>query len=108
MLMLCIMFDSRDAQIDRIHSLKTLATDLNPTAIKILMFITFALYMLVGLVFRSVFNDIPQTIAFLVVGVVTLLVYLGSQREKGYFYYYFVVDGLMLFSSLSAYLATIL
>ena len=107
MLMLCIMFDSRDAQIDRIHSLKTLATDLNPPAIRILMLITFALYMLVGLIFRSVFNDVPQTIAFLMVGIVTLLVYLRSIKEKGYFFYYFVVDGLMLFSALSAYLATI-
>jgi len=108
MLMLCIMFDSRDAQIDRIHSLKTLATDLTPSAIKILMLITFTLYMVVGLIFRSVFNDMPQTIAFLAVGMVTFLVYLRSLKEKGYFFYYFMVDGLMLFSSLLAYLATIL
>lgn len=108
MLMLCIMFDSRDAMVDRIHSLKTLATDLNPPAVRLLMIITFLLYMLVGLIFRVVFNDLHQTIAFMLVGLVTFLVYLRSVKEQGYFFYYFVVDGLMLFSSLSAYLATIL
>jgi len=108
MLMLCIMFDSRDAHIDRINSLKSLATDFSPAAVRKIMLITFSLYMITGILFRYTFQDVKQTIAFLIVGIVTFMVYWRSLKDKRYLFYYFVVDGLMLFSAVTAYLATIL
>ncbi len=108
MLMLCIMFDARDARVDRIRSLKSLATDFRPSTVRMVVFTTFGLYILSGVLFRVIFNDLNQVIAFLLTGAACIWVYLKSLNEKRYLFYYFVVDGLMLFSSITTYLASII
>lgn len=108
MLMLCIMFDARDANVDRIRSLKSLATDFRPSTVRLVVFTTFAMYMLSGVLFRVIFNDIQQVVAFLLTGAACIWVYLKSLNEKRYLFYYFVVDGLMLFSAITTYLASII
>ncbi len=107
MLMLCIIFDSRDILVDKIHSLRSLATDVSRGALKMIMLVVFSLYLICGLFLRYYFDDIPQIIAFLVTGGITLLVYTMSLRKQGYFFYYFLVDGLMLFSAVASFVATI-
>ncbi len=108
MLMLCIMFDARDAKVDRIRSLKSLATDFRPSTVRMVVFTTFGLYVLSGVFFRVIFNDIYQVIAFLLTGSACIWVYLKSLNEQRYLFYYFVVDGLMLFSAITTYLASII
>ncbi len=107
MLMLCIIFDSRDIQVDKIHSLRSLATDVSNNTLRIIMAIVFSLYLICGLFLRYYFDNTPQVIAFLITGIITLMVYLMSLRKRGYFFYYFLVDGLMLFSALATFVATI-
>lgn len=107
MLMLCIIFDSRDVHVDKIHSLSSLATDVSKKTLAVIMTVVFVLYLLCGVFLRYYFDDIPQIISFLLMGIVTLLVYRLSLKKQGYFFYYFLVDGLMLFSALASFIASI-
>lgn len=105
MLMLCTIFDSRDIHVDKIHALKSLATDVNKRTLQIIMAIVFTLYITAGLFLRYYFDTNVQIIAFLIVGLVTLCAYKLSLKKQGYFFYYFAVDGLMLFSAVGTWVA---
>ena len=107
MLMLCVIFDSRDISIDKIHSLNSLATDVSRKTLQFIMAIVFILYLAIGFFLRYYFNDNAQVTAFLVTGLLTLLIYRLSLKKQGYFFYYFLVDGLMLFSATATYVASI-
>lgn len=107
MLMLCIIFDSRDEAVDKIRGLHSLATDLRPN--QLLLLITLIFIILFGTNFLSVTNgiSIPQSVALQTSTIALLIVYFFSTRKQGYLFYYFVVDGLMLFSALTTFVAGI-
>ncbi|WP_462222372.1 UbiA prenyltransferase family protein [Ferruginibacter sp.] len=107
MLMLCIIFDARDTNIDKIRGLQSLTTILKPTTVKYIMIAIFAAYIINGIVLRIYYNEPEQIIALLLTGLITAIVYFFSQKKQGYFFYYFLVDGLMLFSALATYVASI-
>jgi 4-hydroxybenzoate polyprenyltransferase len=107
MLLLCIIFDARDTSIDKIRGLQSLTTILKPTTVKYLMVAIFAAYIINGIVLRVYYNEPEQIIALLLTGLITAIVYIFSQKKQGYFFYYFLVDGLMLFSALATYVASI-
>ncbi|MBS1734247.1 MAG: hypothetical protein JST02_13210 [Bacteroidetes bacterium] len=105
MLMLCIIFDSRDAAVDKMRSLHSLATAVTKKTLGIIMALVFACYVATGVVLRYFFDDRPQLVAFLLTGIIVLLVYRLSLKKQGYVFYYFWVDGLMLISALATYIA---
>lgn len=105
MLMLCSIFDMRDAAIDKIHSLKSLATSVSPATLQRIMVVTFFLYILSGVAMRVNFSTSQQLIAFMITGMLLWWVYRLSLQKQGYFFYYFGVDGLMLFSALATIVA---
>ncbi len=107
MAMLCIIFDSRDIKIDKINSLRSLATDVSRKALQMIMGLFFILYMTTGFILRFYFDNNAQIVAFIITGLLTYIVYRFSLRKQGYFFYYFLVDGLMLFTSLATYVASI-
>ena len=107
MLMLCIIFDSRDIHVDKLRSLRSLATDVNKQTLQMIMAAVFTGYLLMGILLRIYYDDGRQVLAFLITGLVTLQVYRMSLRKQEYLFYYFGVDGLMLFSALSSFLASI-
>lgn len=107
MLMLCIIFDSRDITVDKIHSLRSLATDVSQQTLSVIIGIVFTCYLATGFLLRYYFDDTAQLVAFFITGFVTLLVYRLSLKKQGYFFYYFLVDGLMLFSAVATFVASI-
>jgi hypothetical protein len=107
MLMLCIIFDSRDINIDKIHALRSLATDVSSRTLQNIMAVVFILYLATGFLLRYYFNDTAQVVAFLITGIFTLFVYWLSLKKQDYYFYYFLVDGLMLFSALATFVASI-
>jgi 4-hydroxybenzoate polyprenyltransferase len=108
MLMLCILFDMRDMKVDKIHSLHSLATDVSRRSLGYIMYIVFGLFIICGILVRQYFHDMPQMIAFAFTGLLVWIVYqLSLTKERGYFFYYFLVDGLMLISSAATYIAAI-
>jgi 4-hydroxybenzoate polyprenyltransferase len=107
MLMLCIIFDARDTNIDKIRGLQSLTTILRPKTVRYIMAALFITYITNGIVFRIYINAPVQIIPLLLTGAATAFVYFLSQKKQGYFFYYFLVDGLMLFSAITAYVASI-
>ena len=107
MLMLCIIFDARDTNVDKIRGLQSLTTIIKPATVQYIMFAVFTAYIINGIVIRAYYDEPMQIIALLVTGVVTAIVYFFSLKKQGYFFYYFLVDGLMLFSALATYMASI-
>ena len=107
MLMLCIIFDNRDKAVDKIRGLHSLATVLKPN--QLLLLITVIFIILFGTNFLSVQYGVSlkQSIALQTSTIALLVVYFLSTRKQGYLFYYFVVDGLMLFSALATFVAGI-
>jgi len=107
MLMLCIIFDNRDEAVDKIRGLHSLATDLKPN--QLLMLIAVIFIILFGTNFLSVNYGISlaQSVALQTSTIALLVVYFFSTRKQGYLFYYFIVDGLMLFSALATFVAGI-
>lgn len=107
MLILCIIFDSRDIAVDKIRGLRSLATDLNPKALRYLIYTIFAC-LFAGNFFSGYYGlTIYQSIALQTSAISLLVVYFYSTKKRGYYFYYFMVDGLMLFSALTTGLASI-
>jgi len=107
MLMLCIIFDKRDIELDKVRGLHTLATDIRPAVLKTIFIIVFCIFLGNGILLRFYFHDTIQIAALLFTGVITAFIYYYSFRKQGYFFYYFLVDGVMLFSAVATYVASI-
>lgn len=106
MLLLCIIFDKRDISIDKLHGLRSLATDLSQQQLNTIIHIVFLCYFVMGLILRYHFNDKPQMFAFLITGAFVWQVYNLSLKKRAYLFYYFLVDGLMLVTALGTFIAS--
>jgi hypothetical protein len=107
MLMLCIIFDNRDKDLDKIRGLRSLATDIPPVTLHILIYLIFMLLFTSNFFFRSYGITLSHSIALQVSTVALLIVYFYSNKKQGYLFYYFFVDGMMLFSALATCIAGI-
>ncbi len=104
MLILCILFDNRDRLIDSKYGFHSLATDLPPKLMKLLIYVLFALLFITNFIFNQHGITLLQTAALQLTGLITMLFYIFSNKKQGYYFYYFGVDGLMI---LSAFLTTV-
>ncbi len=107
MLMLCIIFDNRDKAIDKIRGLHSLATDLSPRVLKGLIYLIFAALFGSNFFYNNYGVTFYQSVALQISTVALLAVYFRSAKKRSYLFYYFLVDGLMLFSALATYIAGI-
>ena len=107
MLMLCIIFDNRDKAMDKIRGLHSLATDLKPLMLNILIYIIFAVLFISNLFYQQFGIHAYHSIGLQVSTLALLVVYFFSQKKQGYLFYYFIVDGMMLFSALATFIAGI-
>ncbi|MEX0636063.1 MAG: hypothetical protein WD135_04785 [Ferruginibacter sp.] len=105
MLMLCSIFDMRDVAMDQLYSLKTLATAVSPKTLQRVMAVTFSIYMFAGITMSLYFSNSKQMVAFSITAALLWYMYRLSLRKQGYLFYYFGVDGLMLFSSIATIVA---
>lgn len=107
MLMLCIIFDNRDIAVDKMRGLHSLATDLKPAILKILVFIIFGLLFISNFFYQDYSISLNQSIGLQISTLALLIVYFYSVKKRSYLFYYFIVDGMMLFSALATYIAGI-
>lgn len=105
MLMLCAIFDSRDSKVDLLNNLHSLATDVSPKALRVIMLVVFVLFIFAGIQLRLLIGKPEQLAAFIFTGIIALWVYRLSLKPRGYIFYYFVVDGLMLLSGVLTFVA---
>ena len=107
MLILCIIFDNRDIAVDKIRGLRSLATDLGPRVMRYLIILIFLVLFASNFLFRHFGVSMAQSIALQFSTIALLVTYYYSTKKQGYLFYYFWVDGLMLFSALATYIASI-
>jgi 4-hydroxybenzoate polyprenyltransferase len=107
MLLLCIIFDTRDISIDKINGLHSLATDVSRKKLKIILIIVFLLHIFIALLFCFYYANFAQAIAFIFVGIVFWILYSQSLKNNNYVFYYFGVDGLMLLSAVGSFIASL-
>lgn len=105
MFMLCIIFDNRDVAVDKIRGMRSLATDLSPGTLRLIIIFLFILLFGTNFGYQWVGISIPHTIALQVSTIALLVTYFFSTRKQGYFFYYFCVDGMMLFSAVVTFMA---
>jgi hypothetical protein len=106
LLLLCMMFDARDAQ-DKIKGLHSLATMVTPKALQTIMLSLFVLYFLLVVVFGWYNKNILQPVMLSIAGIAAALLYKLTLRKRGYLFYYFLVDGLMLLTALLTFIVAI-
>ncbi|MFZ1370493.1 MAG: hypothetical protein WAR78_08920, partial [Ferruginibacter sp.] len=94
--------------VDKIRGLRSLATDLSPGVLKALVYIIFATLFISNFLFRDYGITWNQSMALQVSTVALLFVYFYAAKKRSYLFYYFFVDGMMLFSALATYVAGIL
>ena len=107
MLMLCIIFDKRDAAVDKIRGMHSLATDIDPVMLHVVFGFIFAGYTFISYMMKACSFRLSAIYALLVIGIISLLLYGLSLKKRGYFFYYFLVDGLMFLSALLTSVASI-
>ena len=107
MLMLCIIFDSRDVSIDKLRNLPSIATDFSKKTLTIIMMFVLGGYVLSLFWLHQIFQNTTYLFLLLSIGALTYIIYLLALKTRGYYFYYFLVDGLMILSALSLYMATI-
>jgi 4-hydroxybenzoate polyprenyltransferase len=107
MLMLCIIFDNRDKAVDKIRGLNSLATVLKPAQLRIFIYLIFVTLFSTNFLYRYYGITFSQSVALHISTLALLAVYFYSLKKRSYLFYYFFVDGMMLFSAIATYIAGI-
>jgi 4-hydroxybenzoate polyprenyltransferase len=107
LLMLCVIFDSRDVSIDKLGNLPSIGTDFSRRTLTYVMMVLLVVYAILVFQLNQLLHNQWLLFELLVTGALCLLLYLLSLRKRGYYFYYFWVDGMMLLSSLAVYLSVI-
>lgn len=107
MMVLCMVFDNRDVAMDKIKGLSSMATSLKPNAVKFLVMVLLVLLVANVYILQSIALGPEHAAALLISALAAGFLFYLSLQKRGYFFYYFFVDGLMLFSALATYIAGI-
>jgi len=107
MMVLCIIFDTRDQSVDILRFPGSLATVLNPGELRVLSYLLLVICLLADLALAWRLHSPAIAVASAFTVIITAWVYRMSDEGRGYYFYYFVVDGLMLVSTVSTFIATI-
>jgi 4-hydroxybenzoate polyprenyltransferase len=106
MLMLCIIFDKRDVAVDKIRGLQTLATRMDAKKIQQLYILLLVAYLFTSFYFFKE-DDFTAFIQPIIVAFILWFAYRKSLVARGYLFYYFFIDGLMLVSLLATVITQI-
>ncbi len=107
MLILCIIFDSRDSAVDKIRGMHSLITDISLRTLRYTVIIVFMILFAAVFLYEHFDITMQQSVAMHISTVVLLGTFYFSTKKQGYFFYYFVVDGMMLFSAIATFIASI-
>lgn len=95
---ICIIFDMRDREQDKKEGIQSLITYLSLNGVKRLFYFSLILFTISVLLLND--TSYLLKIILLVPGIITALLYNISIKSHSDYLYYFVLDGLMMLSSL--------
>ncbi len=96
---ICMIFDYRDREDDAIAGIKGLISFMNEKGINLLFWIVLSLFTIATFMLHQYAINTIQIAILLVPGVIVGLLFNYSKRHFTDFSYYFVLDGMMAFSS---------
>jgi len=97
---ICIMFDFRDKEDDKITGIRSMVTWFSEKGVDRLFFGCVAISTITTIMLWRYQFSLASIIALLIPCIITALVYDHAKRNFSDYLYYFVIDGLMMFSSL--------
>ncbi|HRN56736.1 MAG TPA: hypothetical protein PLL71_09805 [Agriterribacter sp.] len=97
---ICILFDYRDREPDRAQGVKSMITWMSEKNILLLFLVSLGLYAISTMALYGPAFSVFTIILLLIPGGIVLGLYHYAGKHFSDFLYYFVLDGLMMFSSL--------
>jgi 4-hydroxybenzoate polyprenyltransferase len=97
---ICILFDYRDREDDKKEGIRSLITLLNEKGIQQLFIASLAIFGLSTLALGFFHYPAFYILLLLIPGILLALLYQQAKRDFSDYLYYFVLDGLMMFSGL--------
>jgi hypothetical protein len=98
-LQLCLIFDLRDVAVDKVKGLHSLATDISPGAANTLFYALVAAFGVLTVLLYQLIPSLYLVLAFGMVQFAAIILYRSPQQYRNYFFYFFLVDGLMILSA---------
>jgi len=97
---ICIIFDYRDRDDDRHDGIRSMITYFNERGINILFFLSIMLFTISTLALLAYNYTVYAILILLIPGLITATLYGYAKKNFSDYLYYFVLDGLMMFSGL--------
>ena len=97
---ICIIFDYRDREQDKKDGIKSMITYFNDRGIDALFYASVFLFMITTFALIFFNFHLLVIIALLIPGIIVLGIYKLAKKNFSDYLYYFVLDGLMMFSAL--------
>ncbi len=104
MLTLCIVFDKKDILADRRHHLHSIATDLPLKTVSLYSTISILSYGFFYFLWIQNSGNTFLYLSLLVVLASLFIVLRLSYKKQGFYFYYVVVDGLMIWSAFNSFI----
>lgn len=105
--MIAVIFDVRDRNSDLLGNKNSLATIASNRTLIVLMMIMLWIHSI--LIFWGIhqFHHLSHFFILEIMGFLTFVLFLFSLKPRGYYFYHFLIDGLMLLTSISTFIASI-
>lgn len=97
---ICIIFDYRDRDDDKREGIRSMITYFNETGINLLFIFSIVLFAASTIALYAYNYSVYTILELLTPGVITAALYPYAKRNYSDYLYYFVLDGLMMFSGL--------
>jgi len=104
---ICILFDYRDRADDKKEGIRSMITYFNEKGIGILFFVSLVVFAAVTIALYWYSYSVNTIIPLLIPGLLTAALYRYAKKNFSDYLYYFVLDGLMMLSSLLMLVARI-
>jgi 4-hydroxybenzoate polyprenyltransferase len=97
---ICILFDYRDREEDKKAGIRSMITQFDETGVDIVFWGSMIAFFITGILMYFQGVPIIYTLALMVPGIIVAILYEPSKRNFSDYFYYFILDGLMMLSAL--------
>jgi 4-hydroxybenzoate polyprenyltransferase len=104
---ICILFDYRDREDDKIEGIRSMITYFNEKGINILFIVSLILFAISTLLLLKYNYALTDVIIILIPGLIVAALFNYSKKHFSDYFYYGVLDGLMMLSGLVMFLLSI-
>ena len=101
---ICILFDFRDRENDKLDGIRSMITNFNERGINILFAISIMIFFVLCILLKQEGIQWLNIVILLIPALVLISLYKYAKRNFSDYLYYFVLDGLMMFSGLLLWL----